>query len=77
MRPLVFSSFVVLRTPPGFAEIPVFASFAERPCGARDLSVFHRLDGLVVGAQSGGVRKRPSDRLRRKPSRGGAVTTRW
>ena len=69
-RPLAFCPFQDPRTPPGFAETPVFASFGARLCSARDLSVFHSLDTPPMRPQGRGVRKRPSDRLRRRPSRG-------
>jgi hypothetical protein len=59
------------RAPPlDSLKTPVFALFAAQPCGAMDLSVFHRLDGSRWPGQGRGMRKRPSDRLRRRPFRG-------
>ena len=62
--------FPVPRTPPPFAENPVFPLICAQPCSAGDLNVFHRLDRLRGSRQSRGVRKRSSDRLQRRPSRG-------
>ena len=62
--------FPVPRTPPPFAENPVFPLICAQPCSAGDLNVFHRLDRLRGSRQGRGVRKRPSDRLQRRPSRG-------
>jgi len=70
LRSLACWPFQDPRTLPGFAETPVFASFGARLCSARDLSVFHSLDTPPMRPQGRGVRKRPSDRLRRKPSWG-------
>ena len=70
LRHLAGWPFQTPRTPPGVAENPVFASFGARPCSTRDLSVFHRLDAPPKRRQARRVRKRPSDRLRRRPSRG-------
>ncbi len=59
------------RAPPlDSPKTPVFPLIAARPCSARDFSTFHSLDEPHTGRQGGGVRKRPSDRLRRRPSRG-------
>ena len=70
LRRLACWPFLDPRTPPGFAETPVFTSFGARPCSARTLSVFLRLDRPPRPHQGRGVRKRPSDRFRRRPSRG-------
>ena len=70
LRRLACWPFLDPRTPPGFAETPVFASFGARPCSTGTLSVFHRLDRPSRPRQGRGVRKRPSDRLQRRPSRG-------
>ena len=62
--------FAFPRTPLPIAETPVLALIGARPCGATDLSVFHRLDAARKRGQGRGVRKRSSDRLQRRPSRG-------